>query len=94
MRKYYIRYWANFGNTFNLLYVDDAMDIKIPDNWERITRKEALSLARNERTLRKSDPNFAYYGDAEIYPANYHFDDDIINNMRYKLINHIWEKVK
>ena len=36
MRKYYIYYWADFANTYNLLYAEPGDPI--PDDAERITR--------------------------------------------------------
>ena len=38
MRKYYIYYWADFANTYNLLYAEPGDPI--PDDAERITRAD------------------------------------------------------
>ena len=49
MRKYYVSYFADFGNTFNLFYVDDDMNFEVPKKFERISRKQALQMASNQR---------------------------------------------
>lgn len=95
MKKYYVHYWKSFGNTYNLYYVDESMDMEIPHNWERITRAEAIHLARMEREARRINPNFAYYADDSILPADYDREwngNDIANDPRYYLDGCIWER--
>lgn len=91
MKKYYVCYYLDFGNTYNLYYADDSMDIQIPGNYERITRKEALRLISAENQRRKDDPSFSYFAATSIMPIDYK-GDDIEHDSRYKLVNHIWEK--
>lgn len=90
MRKYYIHYYRDFANTYNLYYADEGM--AVPDAWERITRKEAEALARKERRARRENPSFSSFATAAIYPADYPDDGDIINDKRYALLGCIWEK--
>lgn len=62
------------------------------ENWaERITRKKALQLAREESDRRKFDGAFAYYAPETIAPLSV---EDIVNNSHYQLIGRIWERIK
>lgn len=70
MKHYYIKQ-GEFYNTFTLRHVEAGSDQEktaITMGYERITRKEAIARARNEREARSIDPNFAYYGDDKIFP--------------------------
>ena len=82
MRKYFVKYWANFGNTYNLAYTDtDAQAAEAEANgWERITRKQAESKCADENRARSSDPAFSGYADSLIYP--YGYDGDWQNDRR------------
>lgn len=92
MRKYWVQYWRNFGNTYNLFYTENPEEESmLPGNAERITRKKALQLAREESDRRKFDGAFAYYASATIAPLSV---EDIVNNSHYQLIGRIWEKAK
>jgi len=68
MKKYYIRYPRNFGNEYDLRFVDGVDDElrAIEQGYERITKKEALEKCRAERWARKNDPAFSGYGSAII----------------------------
>lgn len=91
MRKYWIHYYRPFGNTFTLYYTESAEEEKhLPRDAERITRKDALKMARRESDTRKFDGAFSGFADAEIYPVN--APENIINDQRYKLVGRIWEK--
>ena len=91
MRKYWIHYYRSFGNTYALYYTENAEEERLlPRNAERITRKDALKMARKESDRRKFDSAFSGFADAEIYPVNE--PEDIINDRRYKLVGRIWEK--
>ena len=76
MRKYYINYYCDFGNTYNLAYTDtDAQAAEAEANgWERITRKQAESKCADENRARKTDPAFSGYADSLIYPYGYDCD--------------------
>lgn len=92
MRKYWVQYWRNFGNTYNLFYTENPEEESmLPENAERITRKEALKLAREESDRRKYDEAFAYYAPETIAPLSV---EDIVNNSHYQLIGRIWERIK
>ena len=70
-KKYFIRR-GEFGNVYNLAHADagspDAAAL-MAAGFERITRQEAINKCREERSARRSNPNFAYFADAHIYPA-------------------------
>lgn len=92
MRKYWVYYWQNFGNTYRLWYTENSDEEKLlPETAERITRKKALQLAREESDRQKFDEAFAYYADSEIYPIG--SVCDIENNPHYQCVGRIWERV-
>lgn len=64
MRKYGIKYYRDFANTYILGYTDG----ELPEGWERITREEAECMARAESKRAKEDPNFSGYADTYVYP--------------------------
>lgn len=68
MRKYF-KISGNFSNAYALLWADDAnvVSAEYPDA-ERITRAEALRLAREERERRRYDAAFSHFADAWVYP--------------------------
>lgn len=92
MRKYYVHYYQDFANTYNLYYAESGFPV--PDTWRQITRKEAEKLARAERRRRIEDEAFSGRACAEIFPADYPDDGDIINDRRYALHGYIWERIK
>lgn len=82
-RKYFVVH-GDFGNQYKLFYTTNAGYYPenpsyckkfttedflqdYPDA-ERITRAQALQLARAERERRKLNPSFAGYADKYIYP--------------------------
>jgi site-specific DNA-adenine methylase len=72
MKKYFINYWNNFSNTFNLIYVEsdeDKKSFKELNNFTPITLKEAKHKITVEKEARKNDPAFAFYGTIEIISA-------------------------
>lgn len=73
MKAYYIRFWKNFSNTFELAWADNSADRKwlVSAGFERCTRKYAEMKARNERYAREHDQAFSGYGDTSIAPAAY-----------------------
>lgn len=92
MRKYWVQYWKSFANTYNLFYTENPEEESmLPGNAERITRKKALQLAREESDRRKFDGAFAYYAPETIAPLSV---EDIVNNSHYQLIGRIWERIK
>ena len=95
MRKYYIYYWADFANAYNLLYAEPGDPI--PDDAERITRAEAVQRCRENLALQQcgcGDP----YKPTEILPAavvcdpaTYPYTDHPYNR-GYTLRGYIWER--
>lgn len=89
MRKYYIQYWNDFANTYNLIYTEGSEPA--PDNAERITRAEALRRCREAAALIAAgcpDP----YRPAAIIPASlapYHVHPATAG---YTLRGHIWQR--
>ena len=63
-RKYGIRR-GDFENVYALVYVDDG---ELPDDFERITRKEAESLARDEVDRRIYDPSYVGHAMDVVLP--------------------------
>lgn len=69
-RSYYVHYYRDFGNTYNLYWADcPEMIANLPDGAERITYKRAVELCRREREARGFDQAFSGYADAMIMPA-------------------------
>lgn len=68
IRAYYIKYYRDFANTYNLCWC--WADESTPEGWRRITRKEAINYCKAERQLRRANHNFSGYADAYIYPAS------------------------
>lgn len=95
-RTYYVHYWNNFGNTYNLYYCETEEDLAaLPADSERITRKEALRLAREESYRRETDQSFAYLADESIIPAAEKDKptDWFWSNHHFELRNRIWERI-
>ena len=71
MKHYFVKHCRDFGNTYSLRWADNAADVATltAEGYDRITRAEALRLARDEAIRRRDDPAFAYYADAYIYPV-------------------------
>lgn len=89
-RKYYVCYWRDFGNTYNLYYTDKEID---RDDYERITRKEAIRMCVEEKERQRTDPAFSGYASATIMPYEYDgTETDIWNDKNYYLDGYIWER--
>ena len=90
MRKYYVAY-GQFGNQYRLFYTESDSEMKfLPKNAERISRKEAQKLAREESYRRKFDRAFSGYADSCVYPAVVKGCGDPDD---YKVVNRIAEYV-
>lgn len=62
MKKYYINYYNNAANIFELRWLDTKKDEEdaIAEGFERITRKEAIEKCKNERErVKRGERNFA-----------------------------------
>lgn len=94
MRKYYVNYYKNFSNTYDLIYTETPEEEKtaLTKGYQRITRKKAFGLCVDARYLRKTDPSAAGYASAYIYPLNkdaaydYMGDEYIIDKTGYIML--------
>ena len=92
MKRYFVHYWKDFSNTYEVLWADSPeAEAALPAGAERITRREAEELCRRERERRKYDAAFSGYATASIYPAD--GPDNIENSRHYELRGYIWERV-
>lgn len=80
-RSYYIEYTADFGNTYNLFHA--PADFKAPESWERITRKKAEQLARDERSRRRDDPAFSGFASSCILPHDLGTNEDYLDHRHF-----------
>lgn len=79
MKTYFVHYYKDFRNTYNLYYCETAEDYAaLPEGAERITRKEALRLASAEAGRRKFDQSCCGNATSVIFPAAAS-DSDIFN---------------
>ena len=67
-RLYFVKY-GKFANTYTLIHTtpEDAARAKA-EGYERITRAEAIRLAKAEAERQNSDPSFSGYADSHIFP--------------------------
>lgn len=88
-RKYYVYYYKNFRNTYDLYYTENEENAKKMEDrgMQRITRREAVKLCREEK-YRRENPSFAYFASATIKPWDEH---DLRN---YEVRYYVWEKKK
>ena len=92
-RQYFAHYYKGFGNTYSLMYADTEEDLKlIPEDAERITRKEAESLCSRENYRRKYDSGFSGYADNMIYPVDMEDRYNIYNSNRYYKDGYVVER--
>lgn len=72
MKHYYIRYPRNFGNEYDLVWIEaaDTENIRKASEagYERITRKSAYAMISDEKYRRKTDPNFSGYAPVIVLP--------------------------
>lgn len=95
MRRQFFVLYANFSNTYDLMYADTQGDLKLlPVGAERITRKEAERLCAEENYRRKHDSSFSGFADNVIYPVGMTSDErmNIVNDRRYRKSGYIWER--
>ena len=93
MKRYFVHYYRDFGNTYNLYWADSPeMENVLPAGAEQITRRQAEALARAERDRRKYDEYFSGYASDAIFPVDYPQDEDIRNDLRYELRGYIWNR--
>lgn len=80
MKRYYVKYYNNFCNTYNLAWAETTEQIAIAEKngMERITRKQAEKLCSDENYRRKTDYNFSGFASSIILPIDY--NDDWMND--------------
>lgn len=92
-KQYFVHRYNDFGNTYNLYWADSPeMIAALPEGAERISRKEAIRLCRDEKQRAANDPAFSGYATDTIFPAGYPDDKDIRNDKRFSLFDgFIWD---
>lgn len=76
MKQFFVSYYRDFGNTYSLFYAECPEDFAaLPENAQKITRKEAEQLCREENERRRDDPDFSGRADNMIYPAAGDWDE-------------------
>lgn len=96
MKKYYLGKTADFANTYDLVWADgEEMEKAVPEEYERITRAEAIRLCVQEKERQRYDPAFSGFAPTCIYPADYRaiISGPIENSRRHCLNGYIWEKI-
>lgn len=73
MKRYYVHYYRDFANTYNLYWAETTTQIEKAEKkgCERITRKEAEILCAAENDRCKHDSNFSGYASSVILPVDY-----------------------
>ena len=72
MKRYYVNYYKDFGNTYDLYWAETPEQIEMAEKkCERITRKKAERLCAEENYRRKHDQSFSGYASTEILPIDY-----------------------
>lgn len=84
MKKYYIHYYRDFCNTYDLYYAECPEDFDaLPEGAERITRREAEQLCARENERRKWEQSSSGYADNRIYPAAGDWDNYCLDETGY-----------
>lgn len=93
-RQYFVHFYRPFANTYNLYYADTPeMIAKLPSGALRISKKDALRFVQEELDREKFESTSSGFATSTIFPTDYPIDEDIRNDRRYILRNHIWERV-
>ena len=77
MNYYYIHYYRDFANTYDLYHAPKG--VRVPEKWERISRKEALHKARNADG----------FGSRYILPHDLGDDEDVYNSRKLEVVGRI-----
>ena len=94
MRKYYVEYYKDFSNTYNLFYAnnDTERDL-LPEGVIRISRKMAEKLCAEEKGRRKTDQSFSGFADTAVFPIEgVRKEVDFYNDKRYEKRGNVWER--
>lgn len=74
--RYYVHYYNDFCNSYNLYHAPADFVPPAEWEWQRVTRKRAEELARLEKWRRKSDPAFSHYAGTYIFPHDWDREHD------------------
>lgn len=92
MKRYYIKYYNDFSNAYNLVWAETPEQIAMAEadgiGWERISRREAEKKCSAENERRKYDCSFSGYADSAIYPIDY--DGCAVNDPRMYKDGYLW----
>jgi len=98
MKKYFIKYYADFANTYHVVYTVDKKQAAqaIAAGYEQITRAHAEALCRAEMKRRKYASG--YYAPVTIVPFNiFDLNDRYLENPRdynrFHRVGYILERV-
>lgn len=74
-KQYFVHYTRDFGNCYCLYYAECPEDFAaLPEDAERITRRKAVQLCREEKYRRKYDESSSGYASTIIVPAAGDYD--------------------
>lgn len=95
MKKYFVRYWNDFANTYYLVWTgtDQETAAAVEAGYERITRAKAEKLCRDERWRREHDAAFSGFASEVILPFFYSDEVDWRNDPFMELNGYIVERV-
>ena len=73
MKRYYVHYYRDFVNTYNLYWAETPKQIEMAEKYgyDRISRKEAEELCASENCRRKNDSSSSGFASSVIYPIDY-----------------------
>lgn len=94
-RKYFVLYYKDFGNIYYLHYTENPDQEKEAAalGYERITRKEAISMARTEKRRHKWNGAFSGYSSSIILPWDVERSEYIFGNPSYTVVDCIAERI-
>ena len=89
MKKYYIKYPRNFGNEYDLRYVDGLDDELrvLEQGYERIAKKEALKKCRAEEARERKNARQREYAKRTKYAANNKYQKKGTTSISIRMIN-------
>ena len=93
-RRYYISYYKNFANTYDLYYAENTDEVRLAEEkgFTQISRKEAERKCSEEKFRRKYDPSFSHFASIHIIPLA--LFDRLVDpeDVGYRLNGYIYEK--
>ena len=82
MKSYYVRYYLNFNNTYDLCYTETEEQERkaVAEGYVKISRREAVKLCAEENYRRKHDSAFSGFANNLILPYGYSPENDWRND--------------